>query len=222
MSLDPNAVLLARRLKGAGYSNANIAGALGNFQLESGFNPRINEGGVVGPPAKKGGFGVGQWTGVRQANLIEFARQRKKDPGDINLQADFLLHELGGPEKSAADYLRQAQSPEESARRFVTGYERAGIPKTEQRQQAARAIYGKLGFLDQAGTPTPAPGQRSVEDILSASIGGQPKEGLEKKQSIADSIRNAALQSVSVMWMLQPPSIGLPALPSLSSLFGNQ
>lgn len=218
MSLDPNAALLARRLKGAGYSNANIAGILGNFQLESGFNPRVNEGGVVGAPAGKGGYGFGQWTGGRQTNLIDFARQRKKDPGDPNLQADFLLHELGGPEKGAADYLRQAQSPEESARRFVTGYERAGIPKTEQRQQAARAIYGKLGFLDQASSP--AAGQRSVEDILSATIGGQAKPELEKKQSIADSIRNAALQSV--MGMLQPPSIGLPALPSLSSLFGNQ
>lgn len=209
MSLDPNAVLLARRLKQAGYSNANIAGILGNFQLESGFNPRVNEGGVVGAPAGKGGYGFGQWTGGRQTNLIDFARQRKKDPGDPNLQADFLLHELGGPEKSAADYLRQAQSPEESARRFVTGYERAGIPKTEQRQQAARAIFGKLGFLDQTGTP-PGTGQRSVEDILSGALTGQPKPGVEEKKSIADSIREAALQSV--MGMLKPPSITLPTL----------
>lgn len=216
MSLDPNAALLARRLKQAGYSNANIAGILGNFQLESGFNPRVNEGGAVGAPAGKGGYGFGQWTGGRQTNLINFARQRKKDPGDPNLQADFLLHELGGPEKSAADYLRQAQSPEESARRFVTGYERAGIPKTEQRQQAARSIFGKLGFLEQPA----ATGQRSVEDILSSSLGGQARPELDKKQNIADAIRDAALKSV-LGAMTQPP-VGLPALPSIINMFTGQ
>ena len=220
MSLDPNAALLARRLKQAGYSNANIAGILGNFQLESGFNPRVNECGAVGAPAGKGGYGFGQWTGVRQTNLIDFAKQRKKDPGDPNLQADFLLHELGGSEKSAADYLRQAKSPEESARRFLTGYERAGIPKTEQRQQAARAIFGKLGFLDQTGTPTGTGSQRSVEDILGSSLGGQAKPGLTEKQSIADTIRDAALKAV-LGSMAQPP-VGLPALPSIINMFTGQ
>ena len=54
MPLNPNATLVAERLKGAGYTRAQIAGVLGNFQLESGFNPRINEGGAVGgvPPGQ--------------------------------------------------------------------------------------------------------------------------------------------------------------------------
>ncbi len=165
MSINPNAALVAKQLKAAGLSKAQIAGVLGNFQLESGFNPRINEGGRVGAPLGQGGYGFAQWTGGRQANLVNFAKGRKMDPGDPNLQAQFLIHELQGPEKRAFESLKGAVSPEESARRFLTDFERAGIPKTKQRQEAARQIYGKLGFLDDPAsgasqTATQAPKDR--------------------------------------------------------------
>jgi hypothetical protein len=39
-----------------------------------------------------------------KVGLVNFAKQQKMDPGDPNLQANFLLYELGGPEKSAAAY----------------------------------------------------------------------------------------------------------------------
>jgi len=149
MSLDPNALLVAKRLQTIGLSRGQIAGVLGNFQLESGFNPRVNEGGKVGGPLGVGGYGLGQWTGGRQKALVDFAKKRGIDPGTPEAQADFLVYELQGPEKRAYESLKGAVSPEESARRFVTDYERAGIPKTEQRQQAARQIYEKLGALDQ-------------------------------------------------------------------------
>lgn len=154
MSLDPNALIIAKRLLTEGYTRGQAAGVLGNFQLESGFNPRINEGGKVGVPLGVGGFGVGQWTAGRQKNLINFAKQKGLDPGSIEAQADFLVHELEGPEKRAGQSLRGAVSPEEAARRFLVDYERAGIPKTEQRQQAARAIYEKLGSLEQQPSST--------------------------------------------------------------------
>jgi len=157
MALDPNALLVAKRMQAAGYTRGQIAGALGNLQLESGFNPRINEGGKVGSPMGVGGFGLAQWTGGRQNALINFAKNKGLDPGSVEAQADFLIHELAGPEKRAGQSLRGAVSPEEAARRFVVDYERAGIPKTEQRQQAARAIYEKLGGLEgqpqQASSP---------------------------------------------------------------------
>jgi len=168
MSLNPNAVIIANRLKEKGYTRAQIAGVLGNVELESGFNPQINEGGRVGAPLGEGGYGVAQWTGSRQTGLVNFAKQQQMDPGDINLQAKYLLYELEGPEKKAAAYVRGAVSPEESARRFLTDFERAGIPKTKQRQEAARAIYGKLGFLDQ-------PGQGSVAGTITTAV-KKPKE----------------------------------------------
>ena len=151
MSLDPNAIAVARRLQGLGLTQAQIAGVLGNFQLESGFNPRVNEGGKLGGPMGVGGFGLAQWTGGRQKALVDFSKKKKLDPGSIEAQADFLAYELQGPEKRAFESLRGAVSPEESARRFLVDFERAGIPKTEQRQKAARSIYEKLGQLDLTG-----------------------------------------------------------------------
>jgi hypothetical protein len=195
MSLNPNAVIVANKLKGAGYTKAQIAGVLGNFELESGFNPRVNEGGKVGAPMGVGGYGFGQWTGGRQTGLVNFAKQQKMDPGDPNLQAKFLLYELEGPEKKAAAYLREAVSPEESARRFLTDFERAGIPKTKQRQEAARAIYGQLGFLDQPSqVPVIQGGQRpssnlSVSEILAPILGGAANAAdVERKKDVAKTL----------------------------------
>jgi hypothetical protein len=175
MSINPNAALVAKQLKEAGLTKAQIAGVLGNFQLESGFNPRINEGGKVGAPMGRGGYGFAQWTGGRQTNLVNFAKSRKMDPGDPNLQTQFLIHELRGPEKRAFESLKGAVSPEESARRFLTDFERAGIPKTKQRQEAARQIYGKLGFLDApapgAASPTPQPATASTPQEKGNQLG---------------------------------------------------
>lgn len=175
MALDPNAAAVAKRLQTLGLSRAQIAGVLGNFQLESGFNPRINEGGRVGAPAGAGGFGVAQWTGGRQTALVNYAKKKGLDPGSIEAQADFLAYELQGPEKRAFESLKGAVSPEESARRFLVDFERAGIPKTEQRQKAARSIYEKLGGLDlgaQAPQAQQAPqaSGSSVKDFLKGYI----------------------------------------------------
>lgn len=204
MSLDPNAVIIANKLKGAGYTKAQIAGVLGNFKLESGFNPRVNEGGKVGSPMGVGGYGFAQWTGGRQTGLVNFAKQQKMDPGDPNLQAKFLLHELEGPEKKAAAYLKEAVSPEESARRFLTDFERAGIPKTKQRQEAARAIYGTLGFLDQPGqAPVAQESARpksnlTVSEILAPILGSAANASeVEAKKGVADTLLDEFKNSIT-------------------------
>lgn len=165
MALDPNALAVAKRLQTLGLSRAQIAGVLGNFQLESGFNPRVNEGGKVGAPLGVGGFGLAQWTGGRQKALVDFAKKKGVDPGSINAQADFLAYELQGPEKRAFESLKGAVSPEESARRFLVDFERAGIPKTEKRQQAARSIYEKLKAIEGQETQ-PAPPQQQSQMAL--------------------------------------------------------
>lgn len=175
MSLNPVAAIVARRLKREGFSDEQVAGVLGNFQQESGLNPRINEGGKVGAPLGKGGYGLGQWTADRQFNLINFAKQRKMDPGDPTLQADFLVHELSGPEKRAAETLRQAKSPEQAALVFRRDYERAGIPKDEVRMQAARNFLPKISSLESIDQPT-AP--QNSQGTTAASLLNAFKMGL--------------------------------------------
>ena len=161
MELNPNAAIFARALRNnLALSNGQIAGVLGNGFQESGFNTRVNEGGVVGNPLGKGGYGFLQWTGPRQTNLINYAKQKKMDPGDPNLQAQFLVHELQGPEKNSLASLRGAVSPEQAALVFRRDYERAGVPKDENRFKAARTAYGQLGNL---GPPPPPAITQAVE-----------------------------------------------------------
>jgi len=195
MSLDPNAIAVARRLQGLGLTQAQIAGVLGNFQLESGFNPRVNEGGKVGGPMGVGGFGLAQWTGGRQKALVDFSKKKKLDPGSIEAQADFLAYELQGPEKRAFESLRGAVSPEESARRFLVDFERAGIPKTEQRQKAARSIYEKLGQLDLTGQ-----GQKPQQ----ADQGSQPQMELAGEKDPVLLMMAQQLTAPLVQSLVQP------------------
>jgi hypothetical protein len=212
MSLNDAASIVARKLRAQGYTPAQTAGILGNFKQESGFNPRVNEGGFVGAPRGQGGFGLAQWTGGRQSALVNFAKKRGVDPGDPNLQADFLLYELAGPEKAAAASLRQAQSPEQAALVFRRDFERAGIPKDEVRMKAARQL---LPAIDALGAPKTSVGstptdQRSVEEILSSSLGLGQKSGFENVNARAESLRRTLLNAV-LPAIINPTSlIGLP------------
>jgi hypothetical protein len=208
MTINPNAALVARQLKERlKLTNAQIAGVLGNFSQESGFNPRVNEGGTVGSPLGKGGYGLAQWTGGRQTNLVNFAKQRKKDPGDPSLQADFLISELEGPERSSLESLRGAVSPEQSALVFRRDYERAGVPKDENRFKAARNVLGQLnslGFDTQAAGPMAPPpvsaDRRSVEEVLGAALGLASKPGLDavnqQASSLLGGIKSALIKSL--------------------------
>jgi hypothetical protein len=208
MTMNPNAALVARQLKERlKLSNAQIAGVLGNFSQESGFNPRVNEGGAVGSPLGRGGYGLAQWTGGRQANLVNFAKQRKKDPGDPSLQADFLISELEGPEKSSLASLRGAVSPEQSALVFRRDFERAGVPKDENRFKAARTALGQLNSLgldaQVPGPVAPPPvsaDSRSVEEILGSALGLASKPGLDsvnqQAASFLGTVKNAMIQSL--------------------------
>jgi hypothetical protein len=196
MTINPNAALVARRLKERlKLTNPQIAGVLGNFSQESGFNSRVNEGGAVGSPLGKGGYGFAQWTGDRQTNLVNFAKQRKKDPGDPSLQADFLISELEGPERSSLESLRGAVSPEQSALVFRRDFERAGTPKDENRFKAARNVLGQLNSLgldsQAAGPMSPPPvsaDRRSVEEVLGAALGLASKPGLDAVNQQASSL----------------------------------
>lgn len=216
MSLNDAASIVARKLRAQGFTPAQTAGVLGNFKQESGFNPRVNEGGFVGAPKGRGGFGLAQWTGGRQSALVNFAKKRGADPGDPNLQADFLLYELAGPEKAAAASLRQAQSPEQAALVFRRDFERAGIPKDEVRMKAARQLLPAIDALGASQTAVgPAPtGQRSVEEILSSSLGLGGKAGLDdanaKSQGLLGSVRDTLLKSVLSTIVNPTNLIGLP------------
>lgn len=202
MPINPNAKIVAQELSSLGLTKAQIAGVLGNLQQESSFNSRVNEGGFVGSPRGEGGFGLAQWTGNRQSALVNFAKQRKVDPGSPNLQAQFMAHELRGPESRSLASLKKAQSPEQAALVFRTDYERAGVPKDEKRQLAARQLYGGLSFLDQPTQTPSAPVSQSpvagptVSEILAPLFGGQPNAKIENRKNIANTLLDSLKGSI--------------------------
>lgn len=85
-----------------------------NMRDESGLNPGINE---VSPtvPGSRGGFGLYQLTGPRRTSYEQFASQRGVDPANVDAQLDFLVQELQGPERRAAQSIFAAQDAPSAA-----------------------------------------------------------------------------------------------------------
>ena len=130
-----------------GIPDAVADGFIMNFQDESGLNPGINE---ISPtvPGSRGGFGLAQWTGPRRVGLETLARQRGVDPSDVDLQLDYLVSELQGPESRAARNIMAARSPGEAGAAIVNDFLR---PAPEHRQSRSER-YLSIGVPNVSGT----------------------------------------------------------------------
>lgn len=118
------------------------AGIAGNLEVESGFDPAINE---IAPlvEGSRGGFGLAQWTGPRRRQYEQFAQTRGADLADTDTQLDFLLWELGNSERRAGERLSQAKTAEDAARIFSNDFLRPGIPHLDRRIKAAARFSGE-------------------------------------------------------------------------------
>lgn len=171
-----------------GLTEAQAAGIVGNFLREAGadLNPRINEGGRVGLPLGRGGYGLAQWTDSRQEDLVRFAGS-KEAAGNLETQLRFVVHELMGAERNALEKLKQAQSPEEAAAVFEKYYERAGVKAIGERQANARNVFNELqgiggGEVDYAKTLNDA--AREAERLAEARA-----NALEKLQEEIETLK---------------------------------
>jgi len=153
-----------------GLTRAQAAGVLGNFKRETGQDLATsrNEGGGMGLPTGRGGYGLAQWTRSRQQDLIRFAGSPEK-AADLNTQLQFLKHELTGSERRALDSLRKAQTPEEAAFVFDRDFERSGVKAIPERQAFARQAYATL-----AGGGSPAASSGAGPAPALAATGGTP------------------------------------------------
>ena len=88
------------RLRGAGYTEEQVAGAMGNIKHESGFDPSVIEGG------SGIGFGLCQWSYGRRSKLESYAKSIGKKASDIDVQIEFLIAEMtpGGGANGYASY----------------------------------------------------------------------------------------------------------------------
>ena len=132
-----------------------------NFQDESGLNPGINEANPI-VAGSKGGFGLSQWTGPRRRALEAFAAEQGVPVDDTDMQLDFLMYELQGPESAAAQSIFNAQDTGTAAAAIVNKFLR---PAEEHRaRREARYLGG--------AQPQISPTQASYDP----SGGGMPQQ----------------------------------------------
>lgn len=166
-----------------------------NAQDESGLNPGINE---ISPtvPGSRGGFGLMQWTGPRREGLEQFAAKDGRAIDDANLQIDYLMAELGGPESKAAQAIMSTKDAGSAAATIASEFLRPA-PEHLARRVAeytggAMPSYGGgggIGFdpalmselADLAGNEYLKPGERMVAQALIQRMMDQP-EGISPYQ----------------------------------------
>lgn len=88
-----------------------------NFQDESDLDAGIEEHEANVHGTK--GFGLAQWTGPRRDALVQFAAANGKPASDADLQMDFLMQELQGPESGAWAKIQAARTSGEAGAAIV-------------------------------------------------------------------------------------------------------
>lgn len=139
-----NAQKIWNALKDLGYSNAGIAGIMGNLMLESGLDPDIQE---IGHSRQ--GYGLAQWTTQdRKAKLKAFANSKGVSVSDLQMQVEFIDFELKRNLPSLYNYLQSTNDYMGATDRFMYEYEIPGVPNRAQRQSFASEIWGKSRSLE--------------------------------------------------------------------------
>ncbi len=114
-------------------------GFLMNFADESGFNPGINEQNPT-VAGSRGGFGLYQLTGPRRKAYESFASSRGLPVDSPDAQMDFLVSELQGPEKGAAEKIFAAPDAGTAAAAIVNNFLR---PAEEHRNARANKYVAR-------------------------------------------------------------------------------
>lgn len=127
-------------------------GIVWNLQDESGLDPGINEAAPT-VPGSRGGFGLAQWTGPRRVALEAYARDRGAPVDDLDVQLDFLVDELHGPEQNALSSLMASRNPQEAAAAFVRDYERPAQQHLDRRVAEYSGGNALGSYADQPQRP---------------------------------------------------------------------
>lgn len=145
-----NAEIVWNFFRAHGYSEAATAGILGNLKQESGINPKKNQDG--GGP----GRGISQWElgSDRFTNLKKWASKEGKEWTELEVQLNFMLHELNGAERTFKDQmnkhyggienLKKTSDVEWAAKVMSKAYHRPGKPRLDLRIKYAKQYYNKF------------------------------------------------------------------------------
>ena len=170
-----NEQIIWQYLKSQGFSDAGAAGLMGNLYAESALNPKnlqqtyekklgytdntytqaVDNGTYGNFVRDSAGYGLAQWTyWSRKQNLLNFAQQKNKSIGDLNMQLDFLISELQSGYKSLLQTLKTTTSVKEASNGVLLQFERPADQSVTV--QNKRAAYGQ-GYYDKYAGKTIQP-----------------------------------------------------------------
>lgn len=162
-----NAEKIWNYLTAHGLTKEGAAGLMGNIYAESGLRPNnlqnsyekklgfsdeaytsaVDSGRYVNFVRDSAGYGLCQWTyWSRKDALLKFAKAAGKSIGDLEMQLDFLLTELGS--YGLLSFLKMTHSLQEASDRILTEFERPADQSNTVK--AKRASYGQQ-YLSQFG-----------------------------------------------------------------------
>lgn len=178
-----------------------VAGLMGNLYAESGlrannlqnsyskklgmtdeeYTAAVDSGSYANFVRDSAGYGLVQWTyHSRKRNLQEFAKDAGKSIGDLDMQLDFLVHELASY-TTVMKTLVQARSVKEASDIVLTRYEKPADQSDAAKNR--RAGYGQKYFDAYAGETEPEKEEcplvydpKKLIDIARAEVGYLEKE----------------------------------------------
>jgi Phage tail lysozyme len=127
--------VIKKLIKSFDLTDIQAAGILGNLGHECAGFHILHE---IGQPEGKGGYGWGQWTGVRRKQFLEWSKKKKLNWESDEANYGFLEHELETSESDAISALYKTASLNAAVVAFERNYERAGVPSIESREMWAQ------------------------------------------------------------------------------------
>lgn len=145
------------RFRAAGLSHAGICGLMGNLMAESSLISNIAQRGMTSLSDEEYterfdrkpescyrdsvGYGLAQWTfRSRKQALWSFAHGRGKSVGDMDMQLDFILHELREDYPGLFAFLCSTDDVYAAAERVCTEYERPAVNNVDRRYELALTV----------------------------------------------------------------------------------
>lgn len=155
---------------------AHIAqGFVMNMRDESGLNPGINERAPL-VQGSRGGYGLYQLTGPRRRAYESYASSRGVAFDNADAQLDFLMSELQGPEKRAAQSIFSTDNPQDAAVAIARDFLR---PAASNLQKRVASYTGNKDPQATASTQGTAPMMQQEEETPRGLLGGL---GIQKMQ----------------------------------------
>lgn len=165
-------------LKALGFSDAAAAGIMGNFKAESGCKPDVTE---IGSGA---GYGLAQWTGTRRVELIAYAKAKGKKVSSLDLQLDFMAHELkGGYATISSKKFKNTKDYGYAAVTFMEVYEICANQGTagKVRTGYAKEMYKKYHGMKADGSSSSGSGTAAVTSAFYQSLTSYAQKFADKK-----------------------------------------